>query len=412
MPSTAWMRGVVFLLFLSGCAVPAAVRRESPTPKPPAPVPSPAERPVLDAPVIVKPAPPVPSRVEGPPEDPFAAFPGIFRAKALAEERQGDPRTALLHWRVVRAFLPEDPEAVGRVTALERELRSAADGHLRKGKERYQDGMYEEARRELLAALALDPFLEEAAVYLKQRLVRQDSRTYVTREGDTPTSVAREIYGDPGKDFLVAYFNGLDAGTPLRAGTKLVVPLLDIPVAGAARAPSRANAPVPSLAPAPAPPTGPSPARTLARPGNPDDSLDRGRASFRSGEYKQAAALAEQVLGKSPTSREARDLRNAAYYQLGTEYLRRQEYPESLRMFQKVETSYKDQKAMVARVESRLREEAESHYAAGVKRFLAEDLEDAAKEWEMTLKLNPSHPKARKDLERARRLLEQVRAMP
>ncbi|HSB71529.1 MAG TPA: alkyl sulfatase dimerization domain-containing protein [Candidatus Methylomirabilis sp.] len=328
------------------------------------------------------------------------------------EERHGDARTALLHWRVVRAFLPEDPEAAGRVTALEREIRSEADGHLRKGKEKYEEGKYEEARREFLAALAFDPFLEEAAVYLKRRLARQDSRTYVARDGDTPRSVAREIYGDPGKDFLVAYFNGLDAGTPLRPGTRLNLPLLDIPLAGGARAPSRANAPVPSFAPAPAPPGGPSIPRPLARPANPDDSLDRARASFRSGEYKQAAALAEHVLEKSPASREARELRNAAYYQLGTEYLRRQEYPESLRMFQKVETSYKDQKTMVARVGSRLREEAESHYAAGVKRFLAEDLEDAAKEWETTLKLDPSHPKAKKDLERARRLLEQVRGMP
>jgi tetratricopeptide (TPR) repeat protein len=342
---------------------------------------------------MVKPTPPA--------EDPFAMFPDTFRAKAMSEERQGDLRLALFHWRVVRAFLPADLEAAQRVTALEREIRSAADGHVRQGKEKYREGKYQEAHREFLAALVYDPFLEEAADYLKNRLARPDSRTYVTKEGDTPKSVAHEVYSDPGKDFLVAYFNGLDAGAPLRPGTRLTLPLLDVPVAGTARGPAPAQPPV----------AVPAPARPPARPAYPDDSLEKARASLRAGEYQKAAALAEQALEKSPASREARDLRNAAYYQLGTDYLRKEEYADSLRMFRRVEASYKDQKDMVARVESRLRQEADRHYTAGLKRFFAEDLEGAIKEWETTLKLDPAHSKAKKDMERARRMLGQVRSM-
>jgi tetratricopeptide (TPR) repeat protein len=124
----------------------------------------------------------------------------------------------------------------------------------------------------------------------------------------------------------------------------------------------------------------------------------------------KAAALAERALAKSPGNRDARELRNAAYYQLGTDSLRRQEYADALRMLRKVDASYKDQRELVARVESRVREEAESHYAAGLKRFLAEDLEAAVEEWEITLKLSPEHPRAKRDLQRARRLLEQVKA--
>lgn len=388
MSSSTWMKSLALLLLLSGCAVPATVRKEPPVPKPPEAMPPPAE-----PPVVVKPAPRA--------EDPFAVFPEIFRGKAQSEERQGNLRMALLHWGVVRAFLPEDPEASGRVTALEREIRSVADGHLRQGKEKYREMKYEDARREFVAALTYDPFLEEAADYLKHRLARPDSRTYVTKEGDTPKSVAREIYNDPGKDFLVAYFNGLDAGASMRPGTRLTLPLLDIPMAGTARGPVPAQPPV----------YVPAPARPPARPAYPDDSLEKARASFRAGEYQKAAALAEQALERSPASREARDLRNAAYYQLGTDYLRKQEYANSLRMFRRVDASYRDQKDMVARVESRLRREAERHYAAGLKRFLAEDLEGAVQEWETTLKLDPAHPKAKKDMERARRMLEQVRTM-
>jgi tetratricopeptide (TPR) repeat protein len=397
MSSTTWLTSVALLLFLSGCALPATVRREPSSPAPPAPAPLARKPSTREAPAVAQAAPS--------PEDPFAAFPDAFRAKARSEEKQGDLRIALLHWRVVRAFLPGDAEAAGRVTALEREIRSQANEHLRKGKEQYREGKYEEARREFLAALAYDPYLEEAADYLKHRLARQDFRMYVTKAGDTPKAVAQEVYNDPGKDFLVAYFNGAEGEGMYRPGTRLTLPLLDIPVAGGTRVSSRANAPIPSYAPAPS--TRLSPSRRVYL----GDSLEKARASFLARDYKKAAALVEQVLEKFPDSREARELSNATYYQLGTEYFRNRQYPESLRMFRKVETSYKDQKDMVARVESRLREEAESHYMAGLKRFLAEDLEGAVKEWETTLKLDPGHPKAKKDLERARGMLEQVKAL-
>jgi tetratricopeptide (TPR) repeat protein len=332
--------------------------------------------------------------------DPFAAFPRIFRAKALSEERQGELRAALLHWRVVRAFLPEDPEAAGRTTALEREIQAQADGHLRKGKEKYREGKYEDARREFLAALACDPMLEEAADYLKYRLVRAESRTYVTKEGDTTKTVARDVYNDPGHDSLVAYLIGLEPGVPLRPGTRLTLPLLDIPVAGASRTPGRVQDSA----------SGPGAARgVIGRPTSPDDALDKARASFRAGDYRKTVEFAEWALQRSPDNREARNLLNAAYYELGTEYFQKGEYPDSLRMFRKVEASYKDRKDMIARVDSRLREEAERRYAAGLKLFLAEDLEGAVKEWEATLKLSPAHAKAKMDLERARGMLEQVR---
>ena len=48
--------------------------------------------------------------------------------------------------------------------------------------------------------------------------------------------------------------------------------------------------------------------------------------------------------------------------------------------------------------------EADAHYAAGIRRFLSEDLEGAIREWEKTLSLDPAHPKARRDIEKARRL--------
>lgn len=48
--------------------------------------------------------------------------------------------------------------------------------------------------------------------------------------------------------------------------------------------------------------------------------------------------------------------------------------------------------------------EADAHYEAGVRRFLAEDLDGAIREWGKALSLDPAHPKARRDIEKARRL--------
>jgi tetratricopeptide (TPR) repeat protein len=407
MSYTVWMIGMALLLSLSGCAVLDRARKEPPTPTPRAEE-APAPRtPLPEPPVVVTPVPPM--------QDAVASLPKTFREKAHSQEEKGDLRAALLSWRVVRAFSPQDPEAGGRVAALEKEIQSKADGHLGKGKERYREGKYAEARREFLAALAYDPYLEEAAEYLKRRLARVDYQTYVTKEGDTPRSVAQEVYRDSGKDFIVSYFNSLDAGASLRPGTRLTLPLLEIPVAGGPRVPARVNAPVLSYGPgrtqAPPSAAAPPPARARTGPAISDESLAEGRALLRAGEHVKAAAFAEQVLAKSPGNRDARELRNAAYYQLGTDSLRKQEYTDALQMLLKVDASYKDQKKLVSQIESRLRKEADNHYAAGLKRFLAEDLEGAVEEWETTLTLSPEHPKAKRDLEKARRLLEQVKAM-
>ncbi len=59
--------------------------------------------------------------------------------------------------------------------------------------------------------------------------------------------------------------------------------------------------------------------------------------------------------------------------------------------------------------EVQLQEQAEVHYMKGVRYFLSQELDKAIDEWEETLRLNPDHPNARKDLQKARRMLESLK---
>jgi len=63
------------------------------------------------------------------------------------------------------------------------------------------------------------------------------------------------------------------------------------------------------------------------------------------------------------------------------------------------------------KLDRQLLEQAEVHYAKGIRYFLVEELDKAIEEWEETLRLNSDHPKAKKDLQKALRMLENLRKL-
>ena len=58
-----------------------------------------------------------------------------------------------------------------------------------------------------------------------------------------------------------------------------------------------------------------------------------------------------------------------------------------------------------------MQRQADIHYRQGVKYFVAENLQKAIDEWELVLRLNPQHPKARQDITNARKLIEKLEAI-
>jgi len=254
--------------------------------------------------------------------DIFRDIPGKYRELADSAERAGDLRRALLYRKVVDGFAPEDADARGDLERLGRKIRDQVDRHYRAALALEESGETAKAQREFLAVLVLDPGHEAAFRRVKNGKTGKSgkngeagaaSRSWTVREGDTMRKIAGEVYRDPDKEFLIAYFNRLSIGSTLSIGIELHLPDID---------------------------TGPS-------------------------------KTAEKVPGYSHPVKETNDPRNASE--------RKEDAGRKLR-------------------------EADAHYAVGMRHFLAEDLDGAIREWGKALSLDPAHPKARRDIEKARRL--------
>jgi tetratricopeptide (TPR) repeat protein len=242
---------------------------------------------------------------EEPSADPFQIFSDKYRVRALEHEKKGELHRALLAWKVVCAFRPDDPESLAKLEQLQERIKDMANTHFRLGLDYLNKGSLQAARKEFLLALACNPEHKEALEYLKTRTTEPDYTTYEVGKGDTIGGIAKKIYGDQRKDFLVVYFNDLGSGDQLRPGTVLKLPVLE---------------------PEPKPEAKPEAKR----------------------EAKPKPVSPPKVYDKAS---------------------------------------------------------AEHHYRKGLNYFLAEDLQGAVREWEETLRLDPEHPRAKRDIDKARSLL-------
>jgi tetratricopeptide (TPR) repeat protein len=99
----------------------------------------------------------------------------------------------------------------------------------------------------------------------------------------------------------------------------------------------------------------------------------------------------------------------AAYCRQGKGLLIRKNYAEALKVLNKADPADDCSNKMKSAVQLSMKKEAEAHYIRGVKHFLNEELQNAINEWEITLKLDPTHDKAKKNIKNARNLLEKLK---
>ena len=321
-------------------------------------------------------------------KDSFTDFSERYRLKAREDEAKRDLPKALRDWEIVQSFRPTDAEAREKIAQLNGQIPAAADRHFEKGLALFQSQSYGSARKEFLLTLYLKPDHAEALQYLKEKMAGKDPLTYEVKKGDTIKEVARKIYGDPQKDFLIAYFNGLKINGPIEPPMILKMPFLDPALTKKTSVPPKMAA---------------EPISEIAMVIN--EILGKARTTYQEGHYQESAALTEKILDFDPANKESHEIMNASYYQWGKQLSREKKHDEALKAFRRVDPGYKDVRIQLAQNRKQL---AEAHYIRGVKYFMEEEIEKAIQEWERTLALEPHHPRAKKDIANSLDLLQKL----
>lgn len=321
-------------------------------------------------------------------KDPFSILSEKYYNKAIQYEKEGELRQALQSWEIVASFTPTDEGVTKKIETLKTQIQTMAEQHFKKGLSHYQRNSMEAACKEFLTALNYNPNHQEALNYLKQKMVGEDYILYQVKGGDTLKEIAGKTYHDPHKDFLIAYFNDLRMDTKLVPGNMLRLPVLESKTAKLAIEPKESGKEAKEIS-----------AET-------EEMLSKALAYYKVKKYQETVSIIEKVLEYDPANKQAHDLINESYYQMGKSLIQRKKYQEALEVFNRVNSGYKDVREPVAFAKKHL---AGEHYLRGVKYFTEEELEKAIKEWEATLTLDPNHPKAKKDIENASSLLQKLK---
>ncbi|MBW2096372.1 MAG: hypothetical protein JRI80_15965 [Deltaproteobacteria bacterium] len=311
-------------------------------------------------------------------KDPFRSVPNIYARKARQMEKAQDLPMAIFCWRIVESFRPGDSQAKAELQRLSAQARAEAQKHYARGLKYFQDKKINAARDEMLKALFYTPDNHKALDFLENDLSPPEAIAYRVRKGDDPASIAKRLYHDPKKGFLVAYFSGTGNTSSPAPGELLNLPLIE-----------------------PVPP--------VKKP-RPVTSIQKAQALFRKKKYREAISLAENIVAYGP-SPAARDIINGSYYALAMQEFRAGRLLEAGKLFTMVNRDYEQTSDYIRSIKNQLRVRADYHYKKGVQYFVDEKLAKAISEWEITLRLNPEHTRARAQLKKARTMLKNLNGL-
>lgn len=364
---------------------------------------------------------------EGEKKDPYAAVFARFVQQAAADEAAGKLLSAMDNLRIALTIQRSDRPSLAKARELKAKVDAEAEAHFNAGKAAEEKGDAGTAKRELLASLRLNPD-HAAALELLKKILNPDVFAYhKVKEGETIASLAKSVYENPGAELLITRVNGLTVADKLKPGQTLRLPIvqpalrqaLERDLAFAAPGPGekpkkedKKAAEVASAAPVPAP----APVQVnIAQPQGAAAAVDvapllsMAKLQFTNGLYETVISLTDEVLAAEPGNAEATSLQQDATYQLGTDLAKRGSNVQAAKTFLRLPKTYKDTGKQLDAVLGILHKASEPVYLEGVKYFIAEDLQKASEAWERTLQMDPWHPKAASDLQKARQLLEKLR---
>jgi tetratricopeptide (TPR) repeat protein len=308
-------------------------------------------------------------------KDPFRDVPRLYRLKARQNERENNLPMAVLCWRIVDSFRPGDTEAAKEIGRLRSLSQTEAQKHYLLALKYSEDKRTDAVQNELLKALFYSPDNRQTRAFLEKSFSQPDFIPYRVKNSDNDASIARNVYHDAEKGFLVAYFSDSSDPDSLTPGELLHLPIIE-------------------------------PAPVVKKPQS-VTSVQKAQDLFKAKKYQEAISLAENIVAYGPSTT-ARDIINASYYALGLQEFRAGHFSEAMKFFTMVNRDYEQTGDYIRRIRNQLHVMADYHYKKGVHYFVDEKLEKAIAEWKTTLRLNPEHGKARADLEKARTMLKNL----
>lgn len=325
--------------------------------------------------------------------DPFANFAKKYRKEARQHEKKQEWVLAVHKWKIVRSFDPKDEFAYKKVIALRNALSRNKERSVRKGIGNYYTNKPWPAFKEFVKTLYWDPENELALKLLKQELVGSEFADYVVQEGDTIKKIAGKEYGLEKLGFVITYFNNLPSKmrTP-PAGLELKIPVLSSVINVRSTRKSKGDN-----------------IESASAEVDVKAVLAEANEKLKLKQFDEVVELAQAVLEAEPKNTTAKSLLNQSALSLGKDLEKDGELYDAMNAYRKAAISYKGIKEAIASLDKKLRQEISKRYNRGVQFYTEEKFQDAIKEWEVVLELNPYHEQARKFISQAKGLLDKLK---
>ncbi|MGA8180766.1 MAG: hypothetical protein WB792_11960, partial [Desulfobacterales bacterium] len=382
-----------------------------------------------------------------------------FLKQATAYENVDDLQRAMFYLKIAGTLSPKDEQIAEKLSRLKTTIDTKSNLSFQKGKGFYLQNRFEDARNQFLTALRYDPDFKPALDYLKNRLIPKSYVSYVPGKNDSLKGISEKFYKDPDLDFLIAYFNTLASGSKPEPGKTLMLPILPreitpekidihqeinstkhllekkkyqaaihvsdkilrIDHSNQAAIDSKNKAyyqigmemtqnkkyfeavdTFKKISP------GYEGVDAAVQNAIQKELLNADRL-LKKKKYDASIALSEKILSYDRSNKAAQKIISIAHCRLASRLLIRKKYPEVLKALNGADPEDICTKKIKTALKLSMNKEAEAHYIRGVKHFLNEELQGAINEWEITLKLDPMHDKAKKNIKNARNLLEKLK---
>jgi len=334
-----------------------------------------------------------------PPTDPREPLVARHVEQAAALERTGDLRRAADELKIALTIRPGDAAATAALKTLAATIEGQVAERIRAGRAALARGVQVEARRQFLAALALDPGNRIAFDALQTDTKEVAFITHTVRSGDTLAALAQRYYGDRSRSEVIWETNQLPPNPRLVAGTILKIP--EIP--GVPFVPSEPRRPAAPATPPPATArTEPPVKEEFAAEVNP--LLAEAREALDRKDWNEALSDVDRFLATNPGNADGIAVKKQALYQQGKTQLDSRHYTESYRalvQLARLQPDYEDSAKLLQQARTRA---IEQHYAQGLRLYQEEKLAEAISEWRLVLDLDPQHANAKKNMDQAEKL--------